>query len=175
MNIIDKILKTASVHRRETSVLIALAVLLTAAAFYRYAGSPVSHLLAVKIIDIPKGAGFFRITEILNDAGLVENRPFFWVLALGKGATRHIRAGEYEFTGSMSPSTILDKLVRGEIKFYLVTLPEDITMNDVAKRLVADKLINEKEFMTLATDKSFLASLGIEGDSIEGYLFPETY
>jgi UPF0755 protein len=175
MNIIDKILKTASVHRRETSVLIVLAVLLTAAAFSRYAGAPVSHLLAVKIVDIPKGAGFFRITEILNDAGLVENRPFFWVLALGKGATRHIRAGEYEFTGSMSPSTILDKLVRGEIKFYSVTLPEDITMNDVAKRLVADKLINEKEFMALAMDKSFLVSLGIEGDSIEGYLYPNTY
>src|SRR4030042_3678976 len=48
-------------------------------------------------------------------------------------------------------------------------------MKDVPKRLLADKLINEKEFMALATDKLFLASLDIEGDSIEGYLYPNTY
>jgi UPF0755 protein len=75
----------------------------------------------------------------------------------------------------MSPSAILDKLVRGEIKVYPVTLPEDITVNEVARRLSAFKLVNEKEFMTLATDRSFLASLDIEADSIEGYLYPDTY
>ena len=101
--------------------------------------------------------------------------PFSGSLALGKRANRHIRAGEYELTGAMSPSAILDKLVRGEIKVYQVTLPEDITVNEVAKRLSAFKLINEKEFVTLATDRSFLASLDIEADSIEGYLYPDTY
>lgn len=176
MKMIKRILKTASVHRRETALLLILVATLTGGvAFFRYATSPVDRLTATKIVDIPKGAGFFRITEIMNDAGLVANRPFFWLLALGKGATRYIRAGEYEFAGSLSPSEILDKLVRGEIKSYTLMLPEDITVNDVAKRLLADKLINEKEFMALAVDKEFLGSLGIEAESIEGYLFPETY
>ena len=175
MKIIKQILKAAAAHRRETALLLILVAMLTGVALYRYASSPVDRLIVTKVVDIPKGAGFFRITEIMNDAGLAANRPFFWLLALGKGATRHIRAGEYEFTGSQSPSEILDKLVRGEIKSYTVTLPEDITVNDVAKRLLADKLINEKEFMALAVDKEFLGSLGIEAESIEGYLFPETY
>ena len=175
MKMIKRILKTASVHRRETALLLILVATLTGVAFSRYATSPVDRLIVTKIVDIPKGAGFFRITEIMNDAGLVANRPFFWLLALGKGATRQIRAGEYEFAGSQSPSEILDKLVRGEIKSYTVMLPEDITVNEVAKRLLADKLINEKEFMALAVDKEFLGSLGIEAESIEGYLFPETY
>jgi UPF0755 protein len=56
-----------------------------------------------------------------------------------------------------------------------VTLPEDITASDVARRLSAFRLVDEKEFMTLASNRSFLASLDIEADSIEGYLFPETY
>ena len=111
----------------------------------------------------------------MNDAGLVANRPFFWLLALSKGVRKQIRAGEYEITGSLSPAEILDKLVRGEIKYYTVMLPEDITVNEVAKRLLVDKLINEKEFMALVVDREFLASLDIEADSIEGYLFPETY
>ncbi|MHB9097590.1 MAG: endolytic transglycosylase MltG [Syntrophales bacterium] len=175
MKIIRRILKKAVVHRRKTAFALALGALLTGVAFARYAGSPVNHFTTPKIVDIPKGAGFFQITEIMNDAGLVKNRPFFWLLALGKGVRKQIRAGEYEITGALSPSEILDKLVRGEIKSYTVMLPEDITVNEVAKRLLADKLINEKEFMALATDREFLASLGIEADSIEGYLFPETY
>ncbi|MBE0557428.1 MAG: endolytic transglycosylase MltG, partial [Proteobacteria bacterium] len=97
------------------------------------------------------------------------------LLALAKGVRKQIRAGEYEITGKLSPSEILDKLVQGEIKSYTVRLPEDITVIEVAKRLLVDKLINEEIFMTLAIDQEFLASLDIEADSIEGYLFPETY
>ncbi len=167
--------KTTAVHKRKMPILIILVVLLTCVAFIRYATTPINQSFTLKIVNIPKGAGFFRITEILNDAGLVENRPFFWVLAFGKGSTKSIRAGEYELSGSMSPSEIIEKLVRGEIKSYTVTLPEDITVSEVARKLAVLKLINEKEFATLAIDKPFLTSLGIEGDSIEGYLFPETY
>lgn len=162
-------------HRRKAVALIALVVLLTGVAFYRYATTPVNILAASGTVDIPKGSGFLRIAEILNDAGLVENRPFFWVLALVKRANRHARAGEYELTGAMSPSAILDKLVRGEVKVYPVMLPEDITVREVAKRLSAFRLIDEKEFMMLAVNRSFLASLDIEADSIEGYLYPNTY
>ena len=162
-------------HRRTKALLLLLILFLTGAAFYRYATTPVDDNIITKTDDIPRGSSFFRITEILDDAGLVQNRPFFWLLALGKKAARHIRAGEYELTSAMTPSAIIDKLVQGEIKVYPVTLPEDITVNEVARRLSAFKLVNEKEFMTLATDPSFLASLDIESDSIEGYLYPDTY
>ena len=134
------------------ALLLILAALLVGTALFHYSTAPVNPHQTTKIVDIPKGAGFIRISEILSDAGLVRNRPFFWLLALGKQATMHIRAGEYELSGSMSPAEIFDKLVRGEIKSYSVTLPEDISVGDVAERLVAFKLINEKEFAALAND-----------------------
>jgi UPF0755 protein len=163
-------------HGRERILLLFLLILfLTGAAFYHYATTPVNHDATAGTVNIPKGAGFFRITEILNDADLVGNRPFFWILALGKGVEKHIRAGEYELSGTMTPSAILDILVRGEIKVYQVLLPEDITANEVARRLSGFKLIDEKEFEKLSADRSFLASLDIEADSIEGYLYPDTY
>jgi UPF0755 protein len=171
----NKILRNATIHPRKTAILLIVAVVAVGIAFTWYAEAPVDSDLTTRVVDIPKGASFFSVTEILNEAGLVESRPFFWMLALGKQATRNIRAGEYEFTGSMSPSEILAKLVRGEIKDYPVMLPEDITTGEVIKRLLVDKLINEKEFMALSTDKAFLASLGIEGESVEGYLYPNTY
>jgi UPF0755 protein len=175
MKIVKRILKAAVAHGRITAGLCILAAALTGAAFVRYVGSPVNHFTTPRIIEIPKGASLFQITEIMNNAGLVANRPFFWLLTLAKGVRKQIRAGEYEITGTLSPAEILDKLVRGEIKYYTVMLPEDITMNEVARRLLDDKLVNEKEFMALAVDREFLASLGIGAESIEGYLFPETY
>ena len=161
--------------RKVILLLILLVLILTGGAFYRYATTSVNLEAVAGTVNIPKGSGFFRITDILNDAGLVQNRPFFWALALVKKVNRHIRAGEYELSGAMTPSAILDKLVRGEIKVYPVMLPEDITVNEVARRLSAFKLINDKEFAALASDRSFLASLDIKADNIEGYLYPDTY
>jgi len=36
-------------------------------------------------------------------------------------------------------------------------------------------LINKEEFLELAKDKAFLESMNIKADSLEDYLFPDTY
>jgi UPF0755 protein len=56
-----------------------------------------------------------------------------------------------------------------------VTIHEDYSLKQVAERLKKYKLIHEDVFFQLAERKEFLSSLGIQGDSIEGYLFPDTY
>lgn len=127
------------------------------------------------LVDIPTGSSFLKVTEILNGAGLVNSRFFFYSLAITKRATRNIRAGEYEFNTSLTPAAVIDKLIRGDIKTYPVTIPEDFSMKEIAARLEYFKLIDDETFFELARDKSFLVSLGIISDSIEGYLFPDTY
>jgi UPF0755 protein len=140
-----------------------------------YSASSIDKKDTTVIVDIPTGSGFLKITEILNDAGMIKNRIFFYSLAITRQALRSIRAGEYEFNTSMTPYAVIDKLIRGEIKTYRVTIPEDLSVKEIAARLMENKLINEKTFLELAADKEFLESIGIKADSIEGYLFPETY
>ena len=144
-------------------------------AFYSYTVQPLGDSSLKKTVDIPSGAGLFRITEILHDAGLVKNRPFFWALVIGKDAARKIKAGEYEFSGNMSPTEMIDRLLRGERKYYMVLIPEDLTGSEIAQRLASFNLINEKEFIRLLTDPDFIHSLGLHEKSLEGYLFPDTY
>ena len=175
MNIIDKTLKTVMTHKWKILFWSIVAILIMGIFFFLYAVSPINDSKATQTIDIPKGFTFLQTTNILYDAGLVKNRPFFWLLALGKGVILHVRAGRYELSGAMSPALILDKLSRGDIRAYLVTLPEDLTYREIAEKLDLNKLINETEFMTRAKDKVFLASLDIKGNSIEGYLYPGTY
>lgn len=127
------------------------------------------------IVDIPTGSSFLKVTEILHQAGLVKNRVFFYNLAIIKRAIRSIRAGEYEFNTSLTPAAMIDKLLRGEIKIHKVIIREDLSMREIAAVLDKEKLVNKEDFFELATDEEFLESLGIEADSIEGYLFPDTY
>ncbi|MDD5170816.1 MAG: endolytic transglycosylase MltG, partial [Syntrophales bacterium] len=127
------------------------------------------------LVDIPKGTGFMQIIDLLDQAGLVNNRPLYYALALTRGAARNIRAGEYELSDAMTPLEIINKLVHGNIRFYMVTIPEDFTVREIAARLASFRLADEKAFLALAADRPFLSSLGINGTSIEGYLYPETY
>ncbi len=80
------------------------------------------------LVDIPTGSSFLKVTEILNKAGLIKSRFFFYSLAVMKKASRSIRAGEYEFNTSLTPSAMIDKLLRGEIKNYKVVIPEDLSL-----------------------------------------------
>ena len=140
-----------------------------------YAQSPVGRDIPLRTVDIPRGASFSRVMDVLEAEGLLRQRELFHLLALLRNGTRQIRAGEYEFSGWMSPSEILGKLIRGEVKGYRITVPEGFTVRQILERLLASKLVDEKEFLRLSTDRQFLSTLGIEGRSLEGYLFPDTY
>ena len=127
------------------------------------------------LVDIPTGSSFLEVTEKLNQAGLIKNRIFFYSLAMIKKARRRICAGEYEINTLLTPSMMIDKLIRGEVKEHIILIPEDFSMQEIVARLDNEKLINKEIFFELARDKDFLKSLNIKAESIEGYLFPDTY
>ncbi|MGP8005299.1 MAG: endolytic transglycosylase MltG [Smithella sp.] len=127
------------------------------------------------LVDIPTGSSFLEVTEKLNQAGLIKNRIFFYSLAMIKKARRRICAGEYEINTLLTPSMMIDKLIHGEVKEHIILIPEDFSMQEIVARLDNEKLINKEIFFELARDKDFLKSLNIKAESIEGYLFPDTY
>jgi UPF0755 protein len=170
-----KILSSILRKIRPMTALLAFVAMVCLMLFLFYAKTPVSSRDRAATIDIPKGAGFWQIVDILDREGLVNNRLLFYAVAMANGARRSIKAGEYEMDGGMGPAEIIRKLVRGEIKTYTVTIPEDFTLKQIAERLDADRLVDEKIFIDVAADRQFLASLKIQAPSAEGYLYPDTY
>jgi UPF0755 protein len=140
-----------------------------------YALTPIDSSDNTVMVEIPRGTSFSGCVDILEKAGIVKNRNLFYLLAISKNAHGHIRAGEYELATSMSPMEIVNKLVRGEIKSYKVTIPEDFTVQEIASRLASLRLTDKKSFMDTLSDQRFLSYLGIESTSGEGYLYPDTY
>ncbi|MGO9137309.1 MAG: endolytic transglycosylase MltG [Syntrophales bacterium] len=174
---------TAHKHKKSPVVILAVIIffILLAGLYYalspvdRFAFSPVDSRTEPVTVDIPSGTGSLGSVDLLENAGLIKNKYLFYALVIARNARVKIKAGEYELSTSMSPLDIINKLVKGDIKLYTVTIPEDFTVAEIAACLASHKLVDEKAFVSLCEDGKFVASLGIEGKTVEGYLYPDTY
>ncbi|MBI5665060.1 MAG: endolytic transglycosylase MltG [Nitrospirae bacterium] len=135
---------------------------------------PVSSDNKWKEVEIPQGASYSRGIDILANEGFIKNRYIFLILGKLTGTDRSMRAGYYNLNKFMNPLEIFDRLRRGMILEYTVTIPEGSTLDDIRLKLKEFGLINDTSWR-LVTDRSFLASLDVEAPSIEGYIFPDSY
>jgi len=127
------------------------------------------------IFIVNKGTGLRAVANELRRKRIIKNKDLFILCAILKGGTKDIKAGEYSLNQSMSPVTIFNILSTGAIKTYTVTIPEGLTTQQTADLLATKNLVNTREFISLVMDKTFTASYHIDGTSLEGYLFPDTY
>ncbi len=127
------------------------------------------------IVQVPKGASLSKVGAILEKQGVISSRLVFKLVAMIRGEQRKIKAGEYELETGSDAGAVLDQLISGKTLMFSVTVPEGYNIYQVAQVFDQHKIIPREEFIKLATDKSLLEELGVEGESLEGYLFPDTY
>jgi len=162
-------------HRLPVLALFAAAGILAAFWFLGTIRYPATGQDEIVTVYIPRGATFSQVVNLLDEKGLVRNRLFFRAVAYFYNAPRQIKAGEYEFSRALPQGEILGKLINGDVKKHTIVVPEGFTVRLIAARLAANGLVDEKEFLRLAKDREFLATLKIPGPSTEGFLFPDTY
>jgi len=147
-------------------------------ALYWFFFAPPSKTASAKMIFIKKGTHLKKVSEILEQEGIIKNRHFFILLTTALGKKTKIKAGEYEFHTQMLPLDVLDALVKGQAKRHLVTIPEGYTLAQIARLFEDSNLIEKKEFLQKATSPDLIEALGLSqlaGPTLEGYLFPDTY
>ena len=127
-------------------------------------------------VTIDRGMGFPRIAERLQYQGVIERPLWFRLYAMHRGVTTEVRAGDYQLRDDMTPREVLDKLLAGVVEVLTeVTVPEGINMLETFDLIEKAGIAKATELVALARDPDFLEKHAIEGDSLEGYLFPETY
>lgn len=144
-------------------------------AIWCYLDSPAAGDSVMRSIEIPKGAGFAQAARILAGEGIIRGTRRFRMLAWLKGIEKEIKAGDYTFSPAMKPSEVLVALVAGRYITITVTIPEGFTVYQIARLLEEKGLGDRDAFLTYASDPHFVHSLGIRGDTLEGFLFPDTY
>ncbi len=111
---------------------------------------------------------------MLRHKDLIESRYVFMACALILHGGR-IVAGEYELSKSMSPMGIARKMARGERKVYTLRIVEGNNIYSVSETIQRVGIMNAQVFLDLAKNPGFLEKLAVPSDSLEGYLFPDTY
>ena len=143
--------------------------------FYSYCSAPYGNTPIDITIDIPEGTSFKKVSVLLAEKNIVRKSIRFDILAKLKNAEHKIKTGEYCMTMPMSPVKVLDKLIKGEVITHSVTIPEGKNIFDIAKIMEKAGLGSAAGTLEKMRDPEFIKSLGIKEESLEGYLFPDTY
>ncbi len=155
-------------------VLAVLTGAVTLVAAYQYLTSAVSRDDTLLYIIEP-GTTLSEVAERLEAEGVIRHAGLFKILARLDGADRGINAGRYEIEPGMDAAEILDMLVSGRTTTNRVTIPEGLTVQETARILQVGIGIDSTAFVGLAGDSAVAHALGVEANTLEGYLFPATY
>ncbi|MFY9793956.1 MAG: endolytic transglycosylase MltG, partial [Candidatus Sulfotelmatobacter sp.] len=116
-----------------------------------------------------------RIAAELKANGIIRNEDAF-ILWHYLHRRRSLKAGEYLFDKSRNIVDVHKRLVRGDVYFRTVVVPEGFTMFDIARAIEAAGLGSSQDFLKVAqSDTDLISGLAPGAQSLEGYLFPDTY
>jgi UPF0755 protein len=127
-------------------------------------------------VNLPQGASFGAVTDSLKAHSVIESPFWFKLLAKVRRVERSVHAGMYEFPAGTTPWKALTMLAHGQKAALRFTVPEGLTILDVAG-LASERLgIPEDSFIKAARDSAAASALlGMRVPSFEGFLRPETY
>jgi len=126
-------------------------------------------------VDLPTGTSVSGIAARLEEAGVVRDAMTFRIAARLSGEERRLQAGEYRFAVSATPYEIVSRLARGDVFTRPVTVPEGLTIFEVAAIAERAGLGTAAEFIASARSASLIGEFDPEARTLEGYLFPDTY
>lgn len=128
-------------------------------------------------VEIKRGMSFPQIARLLHEKQVIERPRWFRLYAMYRGVTTEVKTGEYALRDDMTPAQVLDAILEGvQDVTVTVTIPEGLNMLEAIDLIVKSGAVSDRAALVeLARSGQFLQRMGITGNSVEGYLFPETY
>jgi UPF0755 protein len=140
-----------------------------------YAQQPAGPAPEKVMILIPAGQSLKITSDALFKNGIITSPSKFNLIARFKGYDKRLKAGEYALSAAMTPIQIMEKLVKGEVELYKLTVPEGLNIYQIADLVAAAGFEQNSSFIEAATNADLAGQNGINAKTLEGYLFPETY
>ena len=130
---------------------------------------------AKKRVEVKRGQRTQSILQLLQKEGVLRDE---WVplvyMKLLRGRDS-MKAGVYEFDKTMAAVDVIDKLVRGDVVLKTITVREGLDRFAIGKLFAAEGLGTEAEWKKATGDPDLIRDIAPEAESLEGYLFPDTY
>ena len=141
--------------------------------FYFQASRPVSNNTQLQTFEIKPGMTLNKVAKKLSREGLIRSSSAFQAIALLQEKQKLIMIGEYNVSPAMLPTEILQRITSGKTILHPVTIPEGYRILEIGDILVKNGLADKEKFLEQTKNTKLLKE--ITTDSLEGYLFPETY
>ena len=134
------------------------------------------------VFEVKEGEGIREIARKLKESNLIKNDFYFLIWTLKEGKLKKILAGSYCLSPKMSIVNIIEKFAKeGEAipSIIKLTFPEGWRISQIEERLQSKGLIDFGDISKFKIgdfkkDNDFLSNAP-EENSLEGYLFPDTY
>lgn len=140
-----------------------------------WVNSPPESWTEPRLFTIEPGSSVTRIAEELERQGLLRSRYFLRLLAMVRGEERSYQVGTYEIPAGTSAVEIQEWLTSGRQVLTRVTIPEGWTGSKIARELEAQGITSAQGFLEALKDPLLLTQYGVQAESLEGLLYPDTY
>ncbi|MGZ5455484.1 MAG: endolytic transglycosylase MltG [Thermoanaerobaculia bacterium] len=128
-----------------------------------------------KRVEVRRGLRTATILQQLQKEGVLRDEwiPLVYMKALrGRDS---LKAGVYEFDKPLSPVDVIEKLVGGDVVLASITVREGLDRFAIAKLFAAAGFGPAEEWKTVTGEADLVRDISPDADSLEGYLFPDTY
>lgn len=150
--------------------------------YIEYNNSAVGSGETVKV-EIQQGEGTWDIAKALQEQGLIRHKIAFLLKVYKMEANSQLRYGTFELHENAGLENIIQELIQGgaQREEKMFTVPEGYTIEMIAKKLEAEQICTEAEFLRAVKkeyDYWFLESIPEDADvryRLQGFLFPDTY
>lgn len=137
--------------------------------------SPLSNDSGEKIFEIKEGQGVKEIVTELKKEGLIKNDFIALAYLKVKNLSGKLKSGYFLINKNQTSVEVLNTIVIGKSALKKITIIEGWTINDIADYLDQRGILNKDEFLKESNIKNWDYDFLIGVDSLEGYLYPDTY
>lgn len=124
---------------------------------------------------VSRGESLSSVLRRLEAQGLIYDDRVLSLWARLWSTDRKIHWGHYRFESPMAPRRIINQMVLGTGAFRRVTVPEGLTLAEIAELMEDSGLGSREKLLKEAQSPELLSRAGIAAKGLEGYLFPTTY
>jgi len=129
----------------------------------------------VVFVNIKHGWTFHSVANYLSKNSLIRSRFFFLINSRFFANSKRLQTGIYRISDSYSTLKIISIINKGKTASKIFTIPEGYNIYQIAKMLDDKKIISEEKFLRLCHSKKIQNKYNIKTDTVEGFLFPDTY
>ena len=124
---------------------------------------PAPHTPEIVELKVEPGEPFSAVVRRLREQDVIPNELLFSLWARISGVERKIHWGLYRFELPLAPREVLNRMDLGKGLFHKVTIPEGLTVKEIAQLLADSEIVDQERFLDEAAGPDLLAALGLAG------------